>query len=415
MNVPASAQAARRAARHLSQLSDAERRNALETVATALERAAQRIQEANRLDLDAAGSLAAPLRQRLALSNEKLASAIDGLRQVAALPDPLGRILRATDIAQDLHLFQETVPLGVVACIFESRPDVCIQIPALTLRTGNAVLLKGGKEATHTNAAIIQVIRDALAHTAGLPDAVQLLPDREAVQALLALDKDVDLVIPRGSNAMVRNIQASTQIPVLGHAAGICHIYIDAAADHAKAAHIVLDAKLDYPSACNAVETVLVHEDQRAWFQGFQADLERAGVRIDPNPDFDTEYSEPTLAVRYVPDLAAALEHVAAHGSGHTECIVTEDHGAKQAFLRGVDAAGVYVNASTRFADGYRYGLGAEVGISTSKIHARGPVGLDGLVSTRWVLVGDGHAAGDFKAGGFLHRPTTGTIQEAIQ
>ncbi len=415
MDVPAAARDARQAARRLLQASDAERRAALHAIADALTAAQDRIQAANQKDLDEGVDLSPALRQRLSFPVAKLAPAVDGERQVADLDDPVGQVLRATDLADGLRLFQETVPLGVVACIFESRPDVCIQIPALSLRTANAVLLKGGKEARHTNEAIVTVIREAV-NEAGLPaDAVQLLPDREAVQHLLDLDGLVDLIIPRGSNELVRSIQAKTHIPVLGHAAGICHIYIDAAADPDTATHIALDAKLDYPSACNAVETLLVHESMRPWFEGFQKRLEDGGGRIDPAPDYDTEYGEPTLAVRFVPDLDTALEHIAEHGSGHTECIVTEDHEAKQRFLQNVDAAGVYVNASTRFADGYRYGLGAEVGISTSKIHARGPVGLEGLVSTRWVLVGSGHAAGDFKAGGFLHQPAAGSIEEAIQ
>ncbi len=395
--------------------SDTDRCHALHAIADALAQAESAILQANAKDLAANPDLSPAMAQRLALTPEKLAAVIDGMRQVAGLEDPIGHLLRATDLAEGLRLFQETVPLGVVACIFESRPDVCVQIPSLTLRTGNAVLLKGGKEAKHTNEAIVETIRTALSASALPQDAVQLLPDREAVQRLLELDGLVDLVIPRGSNAMVRAIQESTHIPVLGHAAGICHVYIDAAADPAKAAHIVLDAKLDYPAACNAVETILVHDEMRPWFEGFRPRLEAAGVHIDPDPDYDTEYSEPTIAVRFVPSITEALMHISQHGSGHTECIVTEDSAAKQAFLQGVDAAGVYVNASTRFADGYRYGLGAEVGISTSKIHARGPVGLEGLVSTRWVLVGDGHAAGDFKAGGFLHRPAVGTIQEAVE
>lgn len=380
----------------------------MHTLADALTAASHDIEQANQRDLEAgiAAGLAPALLQRLALPADKLVSTIDGLRQVAALVDPVGRVLRATEPVAGTRLIQETVPLGVIACIFESRPDVCIQIPALTLRSGNAVLLKGGKEAAHTNAAIIKVLRAALATTDLPPDAVQLLPDRDAVSALLACDGQVDLIVPRGSNELVRHIQDNTRIPVMGHAAGICHIYVDAAADPDKAQRILIDAKTDYPSACNAVETILVHESMRPWFEATRGAFQGAGMVLhDSDPDFDTEFGTTEVNVAYVPDMAAALEHIARHGSKHTEAILTESVATADQFVASVDAAGVFVNASTRFADGYRYGLGAEVGISTGKLHARGPVGLDGLVTTRWVLHGDGHVAGGLKAGDYIHRP----------
>lgn len=397
---------AREASRAMLASRDDVRRGALEAIADALEAAATRLQEANLLDLDAArtSGLDEALLGRLELSAGKLATAVDGMRQVAAGPDPVGRTLRQTDLDEELELYQVTAPLGVVACIFESRPDVCIQIPTLSLRTANAVLLKGGREADHTNRAIVEVLRASLAKS-GLPeDAVQLLEGRAEVEELLRLEEHVDLIVPRGGNELVRHIQRNTRIPVLGHAAGVCHIYVDRAADLEKAQRIVVDAKLDSPTACNAVETLLVHQDLRAWLDGFMDQLRAAGVALHAgDADFDREYGAAELSVRIVADLDEALLHIARHGSGHTDAIVTEDPAAMRRFVNGVDSAGVFVNASTRFADGYRYGLGAEVGISTGKIHARGPVGMDGLLSTRWILVGSGHRAGDYHKTGFHH------------
>ena len=410
MDTRAKATVAKEAARRMLASTDAQRQAALHAIADSLDAARDAILAANQKDLDAAAELDPAMVQRLALTPSKLDTAIDGVRQVASLPDPVGRTLRATDLDDGLRLYQVTTPLGVLACIFESRSDVCIQIPALTLRAADAVLLKGGTEAQHTNQALVDVIRNALATTDLPVDAVQLLAGREEVADLLAMDDLVDLIVPRGSNELVRHIQANTHIPVMGHAAGICHVYVDAAADPDQARRIVLDAKLDYPSACNAVETVLVHQAS-GQAESLQAALEAAGVVVHTDDaNFDREYSAPEVNLRVVPDLDTALAHIAQHGSGHTECIVTQDDAAAKRFLGGVDAAGVFVNASTRFADGYRYGLGAEVGISTGKLHARGPVGVEGLVSTRWVLLGDGHAASDFHDRPFLHRARSDTF-----
>ncbi len=397
---------AHNAARAMLASPDQARMDALNQVADALLAAAPAIHDANQQDLaDAtAAGLDAPLLQRLHFGPDKLATVVDGLRQVATLADPVGRTVRHTDMDDDLHLWQVTQPIGVIACIFESRPDVCVQIPALTIRTANAVLLKGGKEAARTNAAIIQAIQEALEGTAIPPDAVQLLEDRTEVTELLALDSHVDLIVPRGGNDLVRHIQQNTRIPVLGHAAGICHIYVDGDADLEKAERIVIDAKLDSPSACNAVETLLVHKRHRDWLTAFMDRLQAAGITVHAgDADWDKEYGSPELNVRIVSDIAEAVDHIARHGSGHTDAIITENQGAMRAFVDSVDSAGVFVNASTRFADGYRYGLGAEVGISTGKIHARGPVGVEGLVTTRWILVGDGHRAADYHGNGFQH------------
>ncbi len=415
MDVRAAAEAANKAARALLASDDAVRRQAMVCIGDAILAAKQQILQANQEDLDAATDLAPAMRQRLELPRQKLEAALTGLRQLAEAPDPLHRIVDSKHVVDGLYLFQETVPIGTIACIFESRPDVCIQIPALTIRSGNAVLLKGGTEAQHTNAAIVDAVQAGL-QEAGLPkDAVTLLPGRQEVQELLAMDDLVDLIVPRGSNALVRSIQDNTRIPVMGHAEGICHIYIDSKADLAKAEAIVLDAKTDYPSACNAVETILVHEELASWWHGMAERLVEAGVQIHTEADFDTEYGALEVAVRFVPNVDEAMDHIARHGSKHTDAIVTEDAQTAMRFVHSVDSAGVFVNASTRFADGFRYGLGAEVGISTGKLHARGPVGLEGLLSRRWVMVGDGHTAGALKAEDYLHAPHDGDIRRAIE
>lgn len=406
------AEAAKRAAAMMLDASDDARKGALARIADALASAGPAIRAANQKDLEK--DMPAALRHRLALDNDGLATAIDGLRQVAALPDPVHQTVRSTVLDDGLNLWQVTSPIGVIATIFESRPDVCIQIPALTLRTGNAVLLKGGSEARHTNEVLVATIRSAL-QQCGLPaDAVQLLSGREEVAELLSMERLVDLIIPRGGNALVRHIQDNTRIPVLGHASGICHIYVDAAADRDLAQRIIHDAKLDHPSACNAVETVLVHASLADWSTTLEAGLRAAGATVhkdDANPD--CEYGAAELNLLMVPDLDAAIQHINRHGSGHTDCIITKNDDAAKTFVRRVDSAGVYVNASTRFADGYRYGLGAEVGISTGKIHARGPVGVDGLVTTRWILVGGGHTVGD-RTEPLKHQSGTPFSMEAV-
>lgn len=411
--VRSKAERARQAARRLLASSDEARRGALEGLAASLEDAHD-VLKANAQDVGAATELAPSLKDRLHLDEAKLATVADGCRAIAAMDDPLGRTLRSTVLDDGLHLYQVTCPLGVVACIFESRPDVVIQISALAIRTGNAVLLKGGKEAAHSNEALVAHVHRAL-EAADLPaDAVQLLEGREEVADLLAMDDLVDLIIPRGGNELVRHIQQNTHIPVLGHAAGVCHIYIDASADRDKALKLVLDAKLDYPAACNAVETVLVHREQAGWVPRLVDALQDSGVEVDQGgaADFGTEYSDKRLNLAIVESLDEAVDHIARYGSAHTDAIVTEDPVAMQAFVANVDSAGVFVNASTRFADGYRYGLGAEVGISTHKVHARGPVGLDGLLSYRWILVGDGHTAATYRDRPFRHDPSPSSFME---
>ena len=417
------AQAAREASRRLAVTDRATRDGLLRALADLLLRETEAILAANRRDLDAAGDLAPASLQRLCLSEGKLQEMAAGVRAVAALPDPLNRVQLRRLLDDGLELTRVSCPLGVLGVVFESRPDALIQISALALKSGNAVLLKGGREARHSNAALLAVVQAAL-RAAGQPEAaVQGLEDRASVDALLELSDLVDLVIPRGSKALVRHIQAATRIPVLGHADGICHLYLDAAAEPAMAVALVRDAKLQYPAACNAVETVLIHaEAAPSLLPRLVADLRPRGVALrgceacralvpDLNPateaDWDTEYGEPILALKVVADLDEALAHIRAHGSGHTEAIVTEDGAAAARFLAEVDAAGVFHNASTRFADGFRYGFGAEVGISTGRLHARGPVGLEGLLSHRYLLRGSGQRVEDYagpEAKPFLHR-----------
>ena len=413
LQIETMAQAARNASRLLATTSSELRSAVLLGLADQLKRDESAILEANAEDIRAAGdSIDAPTRQRLELDGSKLATMAQGVRAVAALPDPLHRVQMRRLLDDGLELTRVACPLGVLCVVFESRPDALIQISALALKSGNAVLLKGGSEARRSNTALLITVQRAL-REAGLPEsAVQGLPDRAAVATLLQRPDLVDLVIPRGSNALVQSIQASTRIPVLGHADGVCHMYLDQAADMAMAVQLVRDSKLQYPSACNAVETVLIHRQIAIrLLPALVADLVPRGVELRGCPacqalvpslgqatetDWDAEYGAPILALKVVTDLDEALAHIRAHGSGHTEAIVTEDSRAAARFLAEVDAAGVFHNASTRFADGFRYGFGAEIGISTGRIHARGPVGLEGLLSYRYLLRGSGQRVEDY-------------------
>jgi len=418
------AAAVRRGAMALAQRSDGERQAAVRAMAKALERNRDAILRANQEDLDGAirEGLAPALMARLKLDGPKLESAIAGVRDVAALPDPLGRRQLHTELDEGLRLERLTVPLGVVGVIFEARPDAVMQIASLAIRSGNGALLKGGKEAVRSCAAILTALQEGLKDTAVDSGCLELLTSREESLALLRLDGLVDLIIPRGSNALVRYIQDHTRIPVLGHADGLCHLYIDAAADLEQALRLTLDSKTQYPAACNAIETLLVHQAIAAPFleQAIPA-LQKAGVDLRGNPqacalgiptpateaDWDTEYSDLILSVKVVASLEEAMEHIGRHGSRHTEAICTRDGATAERFLASVDSAGVYWNCSTRFADGQRYGFGAEVGISTQTLPPRGPVGLEGLVTYRYLLRGQGHIAADYASGerSFSHRP----------
>src|SRR5215813_1834264 len=378
----------------------------LKDIAAALRNNVASIFEANKTDLAEAKAavIAEPLYKRLVLNESKLRDVISGIEQIAAMEDPVGRVVQETELDEGLILRRVQTPIGVLAMIYESRPDAGPQIAALSIRTGNAVLLKGGREAAHTNAAIGEVIRDVL-DKYGLRDAVQLVSTREEIAELLNMDDLINLVIPRGSNEMVRTIQRSTKIPVLGHADGICHVYIDEFADPEKAARIAVDSKAQYPAVCNAAETLLVHSRFAGREQVLQA-LRKAGVELRDS-EFGSEYLDLIMNVKIVDSLDEAIDHIHKYGSAHTDSIVTENEENAHRFLNDVDSAGVYWNASTRFADGFRYGFGAEVGVSTNKTHARGPVGVEGLLIYKYQLIGNGHIvatyAGD-KAKPFLHR-----------
>lgn len=424
MSCPDIARAARNAGRVLAAAPAQARSDALLRLAELLAARQDELLEANRLDLEAAEQtgLSSALRGRLALSQAKLATLIEGCHALVQQGDPLGRVLRHTQLDDGLVLRQVASPIGVILVIFESRPDAVVQIGSLAMRTGNAVLLKGGSEALHSNRALVGCLREALALAGLPPDGVQGVEAREEVGALLDCNSDIDLVIPRGSGALVRAIQQRSRIPVLGHAEGVCHLVLDASADVDQAVHLALDGKCDYPSACNATEALVVHAGFLPRLPAVGEALRQAGVelRVDPraraflpwalpatDADRGCEYGDLTLAIFVVDDLDQAIAFVHRHGSGHTDAICTEDPKAAERFLREVDSASVFHNASTRFADGYRYGLGAEVGISTGRIHARGPVGAEGLLTTRWLLRGSGQGAGDYRADGrrFQHRP----------
>jgi glutamate-5-semialdehyde dehydrogenase len=407
----------------LGRLSDQQRRQAVQAMAAALEAAAGRIVAANQADLAAAAAdgLAPALVARLKLDTAKLAGAIDGVRQVAQLPDPLGVRQLHRELDAGLVLERISVPLGVLGVIFEARPDAVMQIASLAIRSGNGAMLKGGREASRSCAAILEALQEGLAKSDVDPQALELLTSREESLGLLKLDGLVDLIIPRGSNELVRFIQDNTRIPVLGHADGICHLYVDQEVDVAQALRIAVDAKTQYPAACNAIETLLLHQQSAPSFLAAALPaFAAAGVQLRGDAasqalgvsesasdnDWRSEYSDLVLSVRVVDSLDQALEHIGRYGSRHTDAICTTNPSTAETFLRSVDSAGVYVNCSTRFADGFRYGFGAEVGISTQTLPPRGPVGLEGLVTYRYLMRGDGHIAADYSSGerSFTHR-----------
>jgi glutamate-5-semialdehyde dehydrogenase len=425
------AKLARAASRKLAVLSEEKRNSALQAAAKRLETNAAKILAANEEDvrvaeeLARAGKMSAAMLARLRVTEKSVHEMAGKVRGVAALPDPLGRALAVTELDDGLVLTKESCPLGVVAVVFESRPDVVPQVASLALKSGNAILLKGGTEAARTNEALMTIWRDAVAESGCAPDgAAQMLHSRADVMELLNLERDVDLLIPRGGKAFVDQISRQSRIPVLGHGEGICHVYIHAAADLQKAERIVMDAKVDYPAACNAAETLLVDATVAGIFvPRIAAQLTAAGVEVRgcertravaksgdvrgaTEEDWATEYGDMILAIKVVDGLDAAIAHIHEFGSAHTEAIITEDTAAAERFLSEVDAAGVFHNASTRFADGYRYGFGAEVGISNGKLHARGPMGMEGLTTYKYKLRGNGQTVGDYKAGKkFTHRP----------
>lgn len=422
------AHATKAAAQELAALPAAARDQAIEAIARALEAAAPEILAANAADCEAAQAegITPSLYARLKLDETKLRGEIAAARDVGRLPDPVGRLQIHRELDEGLVMQRVTCPVGVLGVIFEARPDAVIQISALAVKSGNGAILKGGREAVRSCQAIVGAVRTGLAATAVRPEVIQLLTTREETLALLGLDEYVDLIIPRGSNSFVRFVQNNTFIPVLGHAAGMCHLYVDAAADMAKAVAIAVDAKTQYPAACNAIETLLVHRDVAATFlPEVAAALRAAGVAlkgddqtravladmpdIEPATDDDwrTEYGALVLSIRVVDSLDAAIAHIGTYGSHHTDAIVTEDPVAAEFFLARVDSAGVFHNCSTRFSDGFRYGFGAEVGISTQKIPPRGPVGLEGLVTYKYLIRGRGQVVASYagaEARPFTHR-----------
>ncbi|KAL3276476.1 hypothetical protein HHI36_011857 [Cryptolaemus montrouzieri] len=413
------AENARIGSRTLQGLTPDQRASCVHTLADLLVSKQSFILDANAKDLAEASKsgLAKPLLSRLSLTPAKLKNLAVGLKQIAdSSHSNVGRVLRRTKLADELELRQITVPIGVLLVIFESRPDSLPQVAALAIASGNGLLLKGGKEAAYSNKALMELVKEALA-TVGAENAISLVSTREEIGDLLSMEQHIDLIIPRGSSELVRSIQNQAQhIPVLGHAEGICHVYVDKDANLEKALKIIRDAKCDYPAACNAMETLLIHESlmDGNLFTDVCNMLKKEGVKINSGPRLSElltfgppqaksmkhEYGSLECCIEVVKDMEEAVNHIHTFGSGHTEVIVTEnDHAAKE-FETKVDSACVFHNASSRFADGFRFGLGAEVGISTARIHARGPVGVEGLLTTKWILKGDGHAASDFSENG---------------
>jgi len=428
MSTDAKVDAAADAALGLATTTAETRDAALEAMATAIEDASAEILAANAADVEqaeeqlAAGRYSQALVDRLKLTDAKLASIVEMVRSVADQPDPIGQTVSARELAPGLDLFEVRVPLGVVAAVFESRPDALVQIAALGAKSGNAVILKGGSEAAESNRVLHRIIEDA---TTMFPSGWSaLIEAREDVETVLRRDDAVDLVMPRGSGEFVAHVESSTRIPVLGHTEGVCHVFIDADADREMATAIAMDAKTQYPAVCNAMETLLVHKAvAEEVLPSLIEQLREAGVTLrgdaptrevvalDPvtSEDWRTEYGDLELSVGTVTSLDAAIEHINTNGSKHTEAIVTEDPQRARRFMEAVDAASVFHNASTRFADGYRYGLGAEVGIATGKTHARGPVGVEGLTTSKYYLEGDGNRVAEFSgedAAAFTHRDT---------
>tara|TARA_Y100001968_G_C19454306_1_gene771305 strand:+ start:10746 stop:12056 length:1311 start_codon:yes stop_codon:yes gene_type:complete len=413
----------RREATFLSQSSDTDRKEALNLMADCLTDHAKEIVEANARDLENSNKkgISKALQSRLKFDDNKLSSAVEGIRKVSLLPDPIGLVQINRELSKELNLIRSTVPLGVIGVIFEARPDALIQIASLAIRSGNAAILKGGSEAINTNEITMKYLKEGLEKSNIKSQNLSLLKSRQESLSLLKLDGLVDLIIPRGSNQLVKYIQDNTRIPVLGHADGICHLFIDTAAQIDMAVNITIDSKMQYPAACNAVETLLIHKDIALSFLSKLIPIfDQLGVEIVGDKrsqkfgikknasdiDWGTEYLDQKISVKIVDDLDEALEHIRKYGSRHTDGIITDNNLAADKFLGSVDSAGVYHNCSTRFADGFRYGFGAEVGISTQTLPPRGPVGLEGLVTYKYILRGDGHIVSKFESGEleFSHR-----------
>ncbi len=392
------------------------RNNALKAAAKALFENKERIFEANMMDMkdgEAAG-LMAPVLKRLKFDEAKLNGVIEGINQLIELPDPLGKVQLKRELDAGLVMTRVSVPIGVIGVIFESRPDAMVQISTLCIKSGNCAILKGGSEAIRTNKILFDTIYNA-AVAAGMPKGCMMQVEaRSEINELLECHESVDLLIPRGSNAFVQYIMSNTKIPVMGHADGICHVYADKTADIEKAIRVIIDSKTQYTSVCNATETLLVHKDivkelmpklneafiaKSVEVRATEDIREVIDCEVATEEDFATEYLDLIISVKAVKDIDEAIEHINKYGSHHTDCIITEDAEAEDKFMSYVDSAGVYCNCSTRFADGFRYGFGAEVGISTSKLHARGPVGLEGLCTYKYKMHGNGHIVAEYADG----------------
>ena len=397
---------AKNASKKVATLSTEIKNKALLNIANNLKANQDKIFEANKMDLELArpfvekGELSQSVFNRLKLDENKMRDMIQGIIDISNLEDPIGKTLLKRQLDDGLILTKFSCPIGVLGIIFEARPDVISQISSLAIKSSNAVILKGGKESINTNKAIMNVIQGALAKTEGFPENVLTqVFTRDDVKNMLSMDKYIDLIIPRGGNNLVKFIKENTKIPVLGHADGICHIFVDASADLEKSKRVIIDAKTQYPSACNSVETILIHKDFKYETELLKA-LEDADIELIATPEsWHKEYSDKILSYKFVSSLEEAIEHINEFSSGHTESILTEDENNAKIFMNAVDSAGVYHNVSTRFADGFRYGFGAEVGISTNKTHARGPVGLEGLTIYKYNLEGNGDIVKDYVEG----------------
>jgi len=424
-------QQTRKAARRLARMPGADRDRILLAAAEQIEAREKEILAANQKDCEgiadgvAAGTVAQALADRLKAKPAGIREMAVRIRDVARLQDPLANVIATTELDDGLTLYKVPCPLGVIAVIFESRPDVVPQVGSLAIKSGNGLVLKGGSEAKHTNRVLASIWRDALsAHDPALAPAICLIEERAEVLEILTMEREIDLIVPRGSTEFVRFVFQHSRIPVLGHGSGVCHIYVDAAADLKMAEDVVVDAKVQYPAACNSVEKVLVHEGvAESFLPQLVRSLQAAGVEVRGCPrtklccrdlniidaseeDWRTEYCDLKITIKIVASLQEAVGHIDRNSSRHTECIVTQDQQAALLFMDEVDAASVFHNASTRFADGFRYGLGAELGISTSKLHARGPVGMEGLLTYKYKLHGNGQIVSEYAQGkrAFKHR-----------
>ncbi len=401
MNFEDIAKQAKNASLEMAELTTEIKNKALLKIANALEENKSQIFEANKTDLEQAKDSVSPsVFNRLKLDENKMRDMIQGIRDVVKLEDPIGKTLLARQLDEGLNLYKVSCPIGVIGIIFEARPDVIAQISSLAIKSSNAVILKGGKESINTNKTILGIINSVLDSIKEFPkNALSQVFTHDDVAQMLKCDASIDLIIPRGGNKLVKFIKENTKIPVLGHADGICHIFTDESADFETAKKVIIDAKTQYPSACNAVETLLIHKNFNKKDELLK-ELENAEITLVSNPDtWAFEHGDKTLAYKVVTNIDEAINHINTYGSGHTDCIITKNEQNAQKFMQKVDSAGVYQNVSTRFADGFRYGFGAEVGISTNKTHARGPVGLEGLTIYKYKLIGNGHIVKDYVDG----------------